>query len=76
MNDISFEEIRRKIASFFDQDMNPDDKDQFLDSIKKDPASSSEFDHEKNIRQKLRQLANRPSVPQGFVDQIRNKVGF
>ena len=73
MDQFNFTEIRKKITSFLDHDMSPEDQDSFLTQIQKDPNSQNELIRERLIRSKIRENIHRPHLSPGLVDRIKNK---
>jgi len=74
MDQFNFAEIRKKITSYLDHDMSPEDQDSFLTQIQKDPNGQSELIRERLIRSKIRENIHRPHLSPGLVDRIKNKI--
>lgn len=74
MDKSTFAEIRRKINSFLDHDMSPEDENQFLSQLKKDPEIENEYLKERLIRTKIRENIRRPHVGPELIDKIKNRI--
>lgn len=76
MEEISFFEIRKRIAMFLDNDMNTDDQEKFINEVKQHPAIENDLNRDRAIRERLKASVTRPNISQDLVDKIKGKIGF
>ena len=74
MESFEFNELRKKIVSYLDKEMNPDEEIIFLHHIKENPILYREFEQQQSIRIKLRQSFQRPNLAPGLHDRIRDSI--
>jgi hypothetical protein len=67
-------EFSKKLALYFDHQMNPEDEKEFLLQTQRTPDSQSAFIKELNIRQKLRANIHRPSHSNSLAKQIKDQI--
>lgn len=74
MESFDFTELRKKIVSFLDKEMNPEEEKKFLNHIAQNPILNKEFEHQQNIRSKIKQSFHRPNLAPGLHDRIRDSI--
>ncbi len=74
MEDSNNLEFSKKLALYFDHQMNPEDEKEFLLQTQQTPASQSVFLKELHIRQKLRANIHRPTHSQSLAQQIKDRI--
>ncbi len=74
MESFDFTELRKKIVSFLDKEMNPDEEKKFLTHIAQNPKLNKEFEQEQSIRTKIKQSFQRPNLAPGLHDRIRDSI--
>lgn len=74
MESFDFNELRKKIVSFLDKEMNSEEEKVFLHHVKQNPALHREFEHQQLIRSKIKENFQRPNLAPGLHDRIRNSI--
>lgn len=74
MDKNTFSEFRKKINSYLDHEMSPEDQNTFLQQIKAMPDVQNELRHERLIRSKLRENLRRPNMSPDLADRIKNNL--
>lgn len=74
MENLGFQELRRKINLYLDHEMSQDDEFSFMQEIKKNPESQNILEREVAIRNKIKQKLIRPSVNPQLLESIKNKI--
>ncbi|NOT37264.1 MAG: hypothetical protein HOP11_07780 [Saprospiraceae bacterium] len=74
MESFDFNELRKKIVSFLDKDMNPEEEKLFLHHVKQNPTLNREIEHQQSIRSKIKQSFQRPDLAPGLHDRILDSI--
>lgn len=74
MDNLDFNEIRKKIVSFLDREMSNEEQKSFLAHVKNNPLYSKEFHHQQLIRSKIKENFQRPVLAPGLHDKIKNSI--
>ncbi|MEP7195593.1 MAG: hypothetical protein ABI851_03685 [Saprospiraceae bacterium] len=74
MENFDFNEIKRKIISYLDHEMNQEEAEKFLTSMDKNPTFSREFQSQRLIRDKIKENFQRPNLAPGLHDKIRDSI--
>jgi hypothetical protein len=70
----SYNEIRKEVDMYFDNELTPTAQESFLKRVNLDPDYSRAFDREKNFRNFIKTNVRRPSVSPDFIQNIKNKI--
>ena len=70
----NYQDLRKQISMFFDNELDKDDKDQLMQRVDADPKCSSLFRKEKNFREYIKNNIKRPNVSNGLIDNIKSKM--
>ncbi|MBK6544856.1 MAG: hypothetical protein IPO78_16045 [Saprospiraceae bacterium] len=74
MEDSFYNAFTKKIAQYFDHQLNTEDEQEFLSQLKQDPAGQQSFLKEKNIREKLRVNLHKSTRTGHLADQIKDQI--
>ena len=72
----NYQDLRKQISMYFDNELCSDDKQQLLQRVDVDPKCSSLFRKEKNFREYIKSNIKRPNVSNGLIDNIKNKMNL
>ncbi len=70
----NYQDLRKQISMYFDNELCKDDKDQLLQRVDMDPKCSSLFRKERNFREYIKNNIKRPNVSHDLIDSIKNKM--
>ena len=70
----NYQDLRKQISMYFDNELCSDDKQQLLQRVDVDPKCSSLFRKEKNFREYIKSNIKRPNVSNNLIDNIKNKM--
>lgn len=59
---------------YFDQALDPQTKDEFLQKVGTDPTYQQAFEHEQSIRNKIREHIYRPVNSTQLITAIKNQI--
>lgn len=69
------EELQKQVGMYFDQALDPQSKDEFLQKVNSDPLYQRAFQHEQLMRDSLKKLIHRPGDPSQLIQAIKNQIG-
>jgi hypothetical protein len=69
------EELQKQVGMYFDQALDPQSKDAFLQRVNSDPAYQQAFQHEQVIRDNIKKLIHRPGDASQLIQAIKNSIG-
>jgi hypothetical protein len=69
------EELQKQVGMYFDQALDPQSKDVFLQRVSSDPVYQQAFQHEQLMRDNLKKLIHRPGDPSQLIQAIKNQIG-
>lgn len=69
------EELQKQVGMYFDQALDPQSKDEFLQKVNSDPLYQQAFQHERLMRDNLKKLIHRPGDPSQLIQAIKNQIG-
>lgn len=72
-NDLN--ELRKQVGMYFDQALDPQSRDEFLQKVGSDPLYQQAYQHEQSIRDNLKKHIHRPGDPSQLTQAIRNQIG-
>ncbi len=68
------EELQKQVGMYFDQALDPQSKDEFLQKVNTDPTYQQAFQHEQLMRDSLRKHIHRPGDPSQLIQAIKNQI--
>jgi hypothetical protein len=68
------ENFKRQVGMYFDQAMDPQSREAFLQRIESDPDCRDCFQKEQFIRDRIRQHIYRPGDPGQLIQAIKNQI--
>lgn len=69
------EELQKQVGMYFDQALDPQSKDEFLQKVNSDPLYQQAFQHEQLMRDNLKKLIHRPGDSSQLIQAIKNQIG-
>jgi len=67
-------ELQKQVGMYFDQALDPQTKDEFLQKVNTDPQYQQAYQHELQMRDNLRKLIHRPGDPSQLIQAIKNQI--
>jgi ferric-dicitrate binding protein FerR (iron transport regulator) len=67
-------ECKKQVGMFFDQALDPQSKDAFLQKVNSDPQYQQAYQHEQNIRDNIKKLIHRPVDSTHLIQAIKNQI--
>lgn len=68
------DELKKQVGMFFDQDLDPQSKDEFLQKVDTDPNYQQAYQHEMLIRDKIKKYIRRPGDSSQLIQAIKNQI--
>ena len=68
------EELQKQVGMYFDQALDPQSKDEFLQKVNSDPQYQQAFQHEQLMRDNLKKMIHRPGDPSQLIQAIKNQI--
>lgn len=59
---------------YFDQALDPQSQQEFLQKVNSDPTYHQAFEHEKNMRAQIKQRIFRPVTSNQLIQAIKNQI--
>lgn len=69
------EELQKQVGMYFDQALDPQSKDEFLQKVNTDPTYQQAFQHEQQMRNNIKKMIHRPGDPSQLIKAIKNQIG-
>ena len=69
------EELQKQVGMYFDQALDPQSKDEFLQKVNSDPQYQQAFQHEQLMRDSINKHIHRPGDPSQLIQAIKNQIG-
>jgi hypothetical protein len=69
------EELMQLVGMYFDQALDPQSRDEFLQKVNSDPSYQQAFLHEQAIRERIKQHIYRPGDSSQLIQAIKNQIG-
>ena len=69
------EELQKQVGMYFDQALDPQSKDEFLQKVNSDPLYQQAFQHEQLMRDNIKKMIYRPGDPSQLIQAIKNQIG-
>lgn len=67
-------ELTKQVGMYFDQALDPQSKDEFLQKVNSDPTYHQAFQHEQTIRDNIKKLIHRPVDSSQLIQAIKNQI--
>jgi hypothetical protein len=68
------EDVQKQVGMYFDQALDPQSKDEFLQKVNADPAYYQAFQREQAIRDHLKKSIHRPDTSSQLLKAIKNQI--
>ena len=68
------DELQKQVGMYFDQALDPQSKDEFLQKVNSDPQYQQAFQHEQLMRDNLKKMIHRPGDPSQLIQAIKNQI--
>ena len=72
-NDLN--ELKKQVGMYFDQALDPQTRDEFLQKVSSDPIYQQALQHEQVIRDNIKKLIHRPGDASQLIQAIKNQLG-
>jgi hypothetical protein len=67
-------ELRKQVGMYFDQALDAQSKDEFLQKVNSDPSYQQAYNHEQVIRDKIKKHIYRPVNSTHLIQAIKNQI--
>ena len=67
-------ELQKQVGMYFDQALDPQSKDEFLQKVNSDPQYQQAYQHELQMRDTIKRLIHRPGDPSQLIQAIKNQI--
>jgi hypothetical protein len=67
-------ELQKQVGMYFDQALDPQTKDEFLQKVNSDPQYQQAFQHELQMRDNLKKHIHRSGDPSQLIQAIKNQI--
>ncbi len=67
-------ELNKKVGMYFDQALDPQSKDEFLQKVDTDPVYQQAYHHEQVIRDNIKKHIYRPVDSSHLIQAIKNQI--
>lgn len=75
MNDLNDKkELNKQVGMYFDQALDPQSKDEFLQKVNSDPSYQQAYQHEQVIRDNIKKHIYRPMDSTHLIQAIKNQI--
>lgn len=74
MKDFNDKELNKQVGMYFDQALDPQSKDEFLQKVNSDPSYQQAFQHEQVIRDNIKKHLYRPMDSSHLIQAIKNQI--
>jgi hypothetical protein len=69
------EELKKMVGMYFDQALDPQSRDEFLQKVNSDPIYQQAYQHEQSIRESIKKHIYRPADSSQLIKAIKNQIG-
>lgn len=66
--------IKNQVGMYFDQALDPQSKDEFLQKVNTDPTYKEAYQHEQVIRDNIKKHIYRPVDSSNLIQAIKNQI--
>ncbi|MDQ3015321.1 MAG: hypothetical protein M3R25_01170 [Bacteroidota bacterium] len=75
MNDLNDKkELNKQVGMYFDQALDPQSKDEFLQKVNSDPSYQQAYQHEQLMRDNIKKHIYRPMDSTHLIQAIKNQI--
>ena len=67
-------ELKKQVGMYFDQALDPQSKDEFLQKVNSDPNYQQAYQHEQVIRDNIKKHIYRPVDSSNLIQAIKNQI--
>lgn len=67
-------ELSKQVGMYFDQALDPQSKDEFLQKVNSDPIYQQAYQHEQSIRDNIKKHIYRPLDSTNLIQAIKNQI--
>ena len=67
-------ELNKQVGMYFDQALDPQSKDEFLQKVNSDPSYQQAYNHEQVIRDNIKKHIYRPVDSSNLIQAIKNQI--
>jgi len=67
-------ELRKQVGMYFDQALDAQSKDEFLQKVNSDPSYQQAYQHEQVIRDNIKKYIYRPVNSSNLIQAIKNQI--
>lgn len=67
-------ELRKQVGMYFDQALDAQSKDEFLQKVNSDPSYQQAYQHEQVIRENIKKHIYRPLDSSHLIQAIKNQI--
>ena len=67
-------ELRKQVGMYFDQALDAQSKDEFLQKVNSDPSYQQAYQHEQVIRDNIKKHIYRPVNSSNLIQAIKNQI--
>lgn len=67
-------ELKKQVGMYFDQALDPQSKDEFLQKVNSDPNYQQAYQHEQVIRDNIKKHIYRPVDSSHLIQAIKNQI--
>jgi hypothetical protein len=68
------QDLRKKIALYFDNELCQNDKTNLLEQVSQDPTCCNMFEKEKTFREFIKNNISRPQVSSELIHNLKNQL--
>jgi hypothetical protein len=68
-------ELQKQVGMYFDQALDQQSKDEFLQKVSSDPMYQQAFQHEQLMRDNIKKMIHRPADSSQLIQAIKNQIG-
>jgi hypothetical protein len=67
-------DLKKQVEMYFDHALDPESQDEFLQKVSTDPTYQQAFEHEQNVRNKIKEHIYRPVNSSQLIKAIKNQI--
>ncbi|HUR31394.1 MAG TPA: hypothetical protein VMZ69_08165 [Saprospiraceae bacterium] len=67
-------ELKKQVGMYFDQALDPQSQDEFLQKVNSDPLYQQAYQHEQIIRDNIKKHIYRPVNSSNLIQAIKNQI--
>jgi hypothetical protein len=67
-------ELKKQVGMYFDQALDPQSQDEFLQKVNTDPVYQQAYQHEQVIRDNIKKHIYRPLDSSNLIQAIKNQI--